>query len=242
MTILILSDIHSNYRALKAVLDEFPNVDEVWCLGDLVEYGPSASECIQLVRETCSCVVKGNHDRSLAEFDPATGNPNSWAAYDYPTVTSEDRDYLGNLPSTLSKEVDGQTLLLLHGSPQDPISIGLKPTTDAETLEAAAAMTSEEVILCAHTHMAMKLEVGGTTILNTGTIGQPRDGDYRAQCWLMQDGEFQFRRVDYALDALEADYRRSNIPPNIQDDWIRYTRQGIVEVHGLQVGPYTGCC
>ena len=240
MTILILSDIHSNYRALKAVLDEFGDADEIWCLGDIVEYGPSPSECIQLLREACTCVVMGNHDRTLANFDPVTGSPDSWAAYDYPNVSEEEREYLASLPSSLTKEVDEKSLLLLHGSPQGPVSSGLRPATDLEILEEAASMTQEEVILCAHTHMAMKLEVGGTTILNTGTIGQPRDGDYRAQCWLLQDGEFHFRRVDYDLNELEADYRRSNIPENIQDEWIRYTRRGIVDVHGLQVGPFTG--
>jgi putative phosphoesterase len=240
MNILILSDIHSNYRALKAVLDVFGDADEIWCLGDIVEYGPCPSECIQLVREACTCVLLGNHDHSLAEFDPETGNPNSWAAYDYPNVSDEERGYLADLPSSLTKKVNGKTFLLVHGSPQDPVSSGLKPATAIETLEEAASMTHEDVILCAHTHMAMKLEINGTTILNTGTIGQPRDGDHRAQCWLLQDGEFHFRRVDYDLNELESDYRRSGIPLNIQDDWIRYTCSGIVDVHGLQIGPYTG--
>ena len=53
MKILVISDIHSNYRALKATLDTFDNVDEVWCLGDIVEYGPRPSDCINLVRQNC---------------------------------------------------------------------------------------------------------------------------------------------------------------------------------------------
>ncbi|MCZ6676227.1 MAG: metallophosphoesterase family protein [Candidatus Poribacteria bacterium] len=240
MRILLISDIHSNYRALKAVLEKYGNsAGEIWCLGDIVEYGPCPSECIDLVRRHCRYVVQGNHDKSFAEYNPAAGNPNAWAAYDRDSAKPSDLEYLLNLPTSISVTIDRTSYLLVHGSPSDHLSGALWPHTEASILQETVDSCREDSILCGHTHMAMVLEVGGKTIVNTGTIGQPRDGDYRAQCMLIEDGVFRLERVDYDLVALAHDYERATLPDQIKVDWLRYTRQGIVEVHGLQLGPFS---
>ena len=97
----------------------------------------------------------------------------------------------------------------------------------------------EDGVICGHTHIAMVMDINGKLLVNAGTIGQPRDGDYRAQCLILQDGAFSYHLVDYDLAAMEDDYRRSSLPDFVKEEWIRFTRNGIVEQHGLQLGPFS---
>ena len=234
MQVLLVSDIHANSRALAAVLERFGGADEIWCLGDIVEYGPCPGECIELVRRHCRLVVQGNHDASFA-------NPEApgWGQYDRHTVPPEGLDYLRKLPTAVSAVADGLSYLVVHGSPQDPLSGSLKPDMGQESLCEAVAGCGEDRVLCAHTHTAMIAEAGGHLVANTGTIGQPRDGDYRAQCMVLEDGTLRFERVEYDLDALAHDYEAAPLPDPVKKEWLRYTRQGIVDVHGLQLGPFS---
>ena len=91
MKILVVADIHANYRALKATLDAFDNVDEVWCLGDIVEYGPMPSACIDLVRQHCNQVVAGNHDLSFANCQQQGANGDQ-GGRDFHAHTLRERD------------------------------------------------------------------------------------------------------------------------------------------------------
>ena len=234
MQILLVSDIHANYRALKAVIEGFGDADEVWCLGDIVEYGPCPRECVELVRRHCRHVVQGNHDVSFA-----TPKAPGWGQYDRNSVPPEQLGYLLGLPTAVSVTVDGLSYLLVHGSPQAPLRGRLKHDAAPGLLREAVAGCREDRVLCAHTHMAMIAEADGHLIVNTGTVGQPRDGDYRAQCMVIEDGALRFERVAYDLDALARDYENSPLPDPVKEEWLRYTRQGIVDVHGLQLGPFS---
>ena len=237
MKILIIADIHANYRALTAVLETFSDADEVWCLGDIVEIGPCPVECIRLVRESCRYVVQGNHDASFVAFDPDKAHP-EWNGWEHQQANTEQLDYLRNLPTCLSATCDGAVYMLVHGSPQDHLCGTLHPRTDPADLRHAAA-ACEDGVISGHTHVAMVMNIDGKWIVNAGTIGQPRDGDYRAQCLILQDGVFSYHLVDYDLDAMEEDYRRSSLPDFVKEEWTRNTRTGIVEQHGLQLGPFS---
>ncbi len=282
MRILILSDIHSNLRGLQAVLDRFGDADEVWCLGDIVEFGPCPAECIALVRERCSRVIKGNHDVSFVGEDMmrkrpqgdriVPPEPKGWARYDRHAVNDDDIAWLDGLPESVTIDVDGQLFLLVHGTPADPLdgklyplnntgagspvppptALGspgpmsaanggnaLQPIDAPEAYRAALADCAADVILSGHTHIAMIEPFDGKLVVNTGTIGQPRDRDYRAQCMLYEDGRFRFERVDYDLDALACDYERSPLPDDVKRTWLDYTRRGVVDVHGVQLGPFS---
>ena len=132
MKILVIADIHANYRALKASLDAFDNVDEVWCLGDIVEYGPMPSACIDLVRQHCDQVVAGNHDLSFAKCQPQTDD--GWTVWFPHNTPINDLDYLNNLPTLLTLERDGISYCLVHGSPSNHLTGRFDPyTEEAET-------------------------------------------------------------------------------------------------------------
>ena len=85
----------------------------------------------------------------------------------------------------------------------------------------------------------MILPFGDRTIVNIGTVGQPRDGDFRAQCMVFEDGVFRFDRVAYDLVELEEDYANSTLPETLKQEWLDYTERGVVDVHGLQTGPFS---
>jgi len=237
MRILVISDVHANYRGLKAVIDKFHNVDEIWCLGDTVEYGPSPSKCIELVRQYCKHVVRGNHEDSFVNQQPTKAG--GWSGWFPNNTTEETLNYIRQLPSIISTEADGISYCLVHGSPRNHSQGILNPYADQSDNIKEIEGTVEDRIAAGHSHMAMKLEVGGKLVVNPGTIGQPWDGDYRAQCMLIEDGEFRFERVEYSLHALKQDYIHSKMDQIQAKTWFDYTRTGIVNVHGLRIGPFT---
>jgi len=236
MQIVLLADVHANYRALQAVLDKYRDADEVWCLGDIMEFGPCPTRCIELVRTRCSYVIQGNHDVSYAT-SVNENQSNVWVGCDGLGIRPSDVAYLLNLPQSVSVNINDVSYYLVHGSPQNPLSGSLKPNSDS--VREAVNHVDADIIICGHSHMAMIVTVGDKTIVNVGTVGQPRDGDFRAQCMVLEDGMFRFDRITYDLTALKSDYVNSSLPEELQQEWFNYTQQGVVEVHGLQLGPFS---
>lgn len=234
MKILIISDIHANLHALQAVLDFHSNADEIWCLGDIVEYGPCPSECVDLVRQNCRHAVKGNHDASYASEESSSAD-NVWAKERDPA----DVAWLLGLPLSLTVTCDGFSNYLVHATPQDNLLGILWPNAEPAKFEEALRIAATDRVFFGHTHMAFISEKDGRCLTNTGTVGQPRDGDYRAQCVVIDNGEIRFERVDYDIEALRLDYAQSSLPDDVKKAWFRYTMQGIVDLHGLQLGPFS---
>ena len=235
MQILLITDIHANLQGLQAVLERYGNADEVWCLGDIVEYGPSPTECVALARDRCHHIVLGNHDATYASEDEELVANNVWATVRHP----DDAEWLRGLPTALTLTIDGLSYYLVHASPQNPLGGTLWPDAETGKFEEALSIAGTDRVLFGHSHMAFIHDIDGRLLVNAGTIGQPRDGDYRAQCMLIEDGAIRFERVDYDLEALRGDYAQSCLPDDIKETWFRYTQQGVVDVHGLQLGPFS---
>ncbi len=223
----ILSDIHANLEAFKAVLADMSkhNVDEVVCLGDFVGYGPNPKECIDLAAEF-DITLKGNHEHALlAEFEGTNFNQRARDSIDWTrgqlSPLGEDRDanlrrwdFLGNLEMT---HRDGE-LLYVHGTPRDPITEYLYPR-DIYRPEKLQAVLDEVdwLCFCGHTHVAgiwtedmiylTPQEVNyryhlvqKKTIINVGSVGQPRDTDKRATYALFDGTRVVFRKVTYPVE------------------------------------------
>ena len=121
MKILVISDIHANFEALQTVLESAGDYDSIWCLGDIVGYGPDPNGCIDLLKSlhnlTCIC---GNHDLAiLGDMDTKLFNHDAKASIDWQRsqISSENFEYLKNLP----EKVNFQNSILVHGSPRYPI-------------------------------------------------------------------------------------------------------------------------
>lgn len=222
MRVLLIADIHGNYRALEAVLNRFGDADEIWCMGDLVSCGPMSPECLETARKVCRHIVRGNHDNA-------------------PSVPNEPRvdvAYLDTLPERLAVRHEGTTYLLVHNLPGHTgyvkVEQGLAPFRNA------AGLFDEEVCLFGHSHTPLIVEAGGKRFVNVGTVGQARDGIPQAQCMILENGQFTFHRVPYDLEALEADFRRTKVweGPALET-WIGWTKHAFIHVHGLQLGPFS---
>ena len=229
--IAVLSDIHANLHALAAVLSELDTagVDQVWCLGDVVGYGPRPNECVDLVRERASLSLCGNHDLAvlgtldMAEF---SGDAAAAAIWTQGVLGAEQRAWLAELePSGRAEGVE-----FFHGSPRNAVwDYVLSEGVALESLQ----LTTEPLVLVGHSHVALALALTGETVagglapagttadlsagrwlLNPGSVGQPRDGDARA-AWLLIDtaeSRAEFRRVSYPIEETQAEIRECGLP------------------------------
>jgi predicted phosphodiesterase len=216
--VAVISDIHGNLAALEAVLESIgTRCDEVWCLGDLVGYGARPNESASVCREHCSVVLAGNHDLAACgridttSFSRDAGRAIRWTRE---VLAPEIERYLADL-APLRQDA---TLGLYHGSPRDPVwEYVLNPSAARTSLERA----ERPVVLVGHTHAQtavrlvdgrvsggragagalVELRGAGATLLNPGSVGQPRDGDPRAG-WLLLD-------LDDAGRPLRATFERT---------------------------------
>jgi len=229
--VAVISDIHANGQALRAVLADVDGsaVDELWCLGDVVGYGPDPNGCCSLVRERAALSLVGNHDlAALGTVGTEDFNADAAAATAWTRAQLDDasRAFLEGLEPQGERE----GVELFHASPLDPIwDYVLTYHGALLALEA----TSAPLVLVGHTHVpiAMSLEgaevggghaVAGTTtaltgtrrLLNPGSVGQPRDGDPRASWLLLDLGEesAEFRRVEYPIAETQAAMEAAGLP------------------------------
>ncbi len=242
MQVAVLSDIHGNLPALEAVLADVSEtgVEELWCLGDVVGYGASPTECTDLVRERCATVLVGNHDLAvLGALDTSTFSGAASAAVEWTKerIGAEQLAYLG----TLSPSDTSRPAALYHASPRDPVwEYVLWPDQAADCI----AVQEKRVSLVGHSHVALffsipgddepgpgtseargwqagagtRLEIThGRWLINPGSVGQPRDGDPRA-AWLELDTESweaTYHRVTYDIDRAADAIEATDLPPHL---------------------------
>lgn len=234
MRVAVISDIHANLAALEAVLEEVDREapDAIWCLGDIVGYGPEPSSCRGLVERRTSVCLSGNHDLGALglidverTFTPEAAIAARWTAE---RLTPDDRRFLESLEPRRSEPGVG----LYHGSPRDPI---WEYVVSAEAAAGAFAADPSPVILVGHSHIALAIELAdelrggavpegtsvslrsGRWLLNPGSVGQPRDGDPRA-AWLLLDleeGTAAFRRTPYDIARTQRTLRSAGLPDSL---------------------------
>jgi diadenosine tetraphosphatase ApaH/serine/threonine PP2A family protein phosphatase len=230
MRILVVSDIHANLPAFQAVLNAAGKWDQIWCLGDLVGYGPNPNECVALLREHDHISLSGNHDwAALDKLDIGDFNDDARAAvlWTRAAMSQETRDYLDVLPP--SRVVEPFTLA--HASPRHPV---WEYVLDYDTAVANFAYFDTPYCLIGHSHVPLLIIMDGlgdlslTTpedahlerlndrraMINPGSVGQPRDGDPRAAFALLdtETMTWEFRRVVYPIEETQRRMRQYNFP------------------------------
>jgi diadenosine tetraphosphatase ApaH/serine/threonine PP2A family protein phosphatase len=219
----LISDIHSNLEAFEAVLADIraQGITEIYCLGDIIGYGPNPRECIDLVIKNCQLTILGNHDQG-AVFDPEGFNSNAeraifWTRKQLETSfgnrAENDRrwDFLNELPRSKREG----NLLFVHGSARNPLNEYVFPEDiyNERKMEKIFSLI-ERSCFQGHTHVPGVFtqglnffspeEIGHTYtftpekfMVNVGSVGQPRDGDPRACYTVLEEERISFRRVDY---------------------------------------------
>ena len=235
MRAAVLSDVHANLPALEAVLAaiEPAEVDELWCLGDVVGYGADPEACTELVRERCAVCLAGNHDIAvLGDLDISSFSETARAAVEWTRerASAATLDYLRGLEPAMKHAEIG----LFHASPRDPI---WEYVLSIEQAEAGFDAQDERIGLIGHSHVALffnrpdgarrgyshgaqagdgaALDLdSGAWLLNPGSVGQPRDGDPRA-AWMELDTEeltARYHRVPYEIEKAAAAIREGGLP------------------------------
>jgi predicted phosphodiesterase len=234
MRVVVLSDIHSNLIALDAVLADAGPVDAVWHLGDIVGYGPDPDGVVARLAEHEAIGVRGNHDAAaLGGPEIEWFNPDARAAAEWTrdTMSSATRAWLESQP--VVREI--RSVTLVHGSPRDPLREYVASTGVAR---ANLALLATRYGLHGHTHVPVAFiddapgleivdpEAGTvlalderTTLVNPGSVGQPRDGDPRASYLLLDMDEqvVTWRRVAYDIPAVQAAIRAAGLPRRLAD-------------------------
>ena len=232
MRILVMSDIHANYTALEAVLKDAGTVDETWCLGDLVGYGPDPNAVLELVRDipSLTCIL-GNHDVAVIgrlPFEAFNGDARRTLEYHERVLTADNMNFLKSLSSSLKVREDAS---LVHGSPRDSVWEYILNTLSARL---NFDHFSTEWCMVGHSHLQCMFRLNVQTdrvslesirpgeavklkprlIMNPGSVGQPRDRDPRA-AYAIYDTEaktWEPRRAAYDIPAVQKRIRSAKLP------------------------------
>lgn len=232
MRIAVLSDIHGNKHALEAVLADIDRVgpDVVFCLGDLVGYGAFPNEVIELIRSRGIPTVMGNYDDGVgferSDCGCAYVTPEARALGDLSFAwtkkhTSEDnKAFLRGLFRYIRVESRGWRIALVHGSPRK-INEYVYADRPVKNLERIAESAQADILVFGHTHLPYDKKVGGTTLVNVGSAGKPKDGDPRAGYAIIHieeaGAQVEVRRVDYDVDQAARAIRLSDLPDHFAD-------------------------
>lgn len=229
MRIAIFSDIHGNLQALESVLADIQaqKPDAIYCLGDLVGYGANPNEVTERLRREGYPTVMGNYDDGVGferdecgcayreEAERERGQRSlEWTKA---RVTPEHKAFLRTLAAEIRFEADGKRVLLVHGSPRK-MNEYLFEDRPISSFQRLAAGSNADVIVFGHTHKPYVKEVDGVSFVNAGSVGKPKDGDWRACYTLIEDGMATFRRVEYAVKTAAAAIRAADLPHEFAAD------------------------
>jgi diadenosine tetraphosphatase ApaH/serine/threonine PP2A family protein phosphatase len=232
MRVLVISDIHANYTALEAVLKDAGQVDETWCLGDLVGYGPDPNAVVEEVHDIpkLTCIL-GNHDMAAIGKMPLeafNGDARRSLIYHEKVITASSMDFMRSLSANIKVRGDAT---LAHGSPRDPlweyILNALSARVNFEHFETPWCFVGHTHIQCMfaldektdrvtldQTKADKAIALRPKMILNPGSVGQPRDRDPRAAYAIYDTEAFTWtpRRVTYNIPEVQERIRAAGLP------------------------------
>jgi putative phosphoesterase len=213
MRILLLADIHANWAALQAIRESY---DLCFVVGDLVDYGLEPAACIDWVQRHAQVVVRGNHDHAAAQ-KAVTNGKNGFKYLSgltrqltWELLSAADLRYLASLPVTRYETVSGVRFLLVHATPRDPLDE--YALADPDFWRRRLQNVDADVVCVGHTHIPYVLSIGNQTVVNPGSVGQPRDGNPAASYAVWHDGSVELKRVPYPVEAAVNVIERSRLP------------------------------
>jgi predicted phosphodiesterase len=227
--IFIISDIHGNLEALRALP---PGYDELWVLGDLVNYGPQPAEVIDFVREKASLVVRGNHDDALGfDRDPRCSRMFRRSAeeaqrYTASVLSKEQKKYLAELPLFLKTQRANWSFYLCHAIPSDPLYAYCSASSMTWPKECDEAGT--DFLCVGHTHVQFFRQEGNRVVVNPGSIGQSKSGSPRATYAVWDNGSVVLHSYAYPVERTVELLKNMPVSREVQDFLIGLLETGVV--------------
>jgi putative phosphoesterase len=216
LKLLVASDVHANASTLRQLESE--SADVLVFLGDAVTYGTRPAECLEWLDRHARWAILGNHDEALlkgtiprcrGEFRDAAVETLNWHRSRIDPATAS---IAAAWPRTVRFEWDGLNVYATHASP-----FGIDDYLDSEeAVERATQGVREELILLGHTHRRLLFKSGGRTILNPGSLGQPRGGEGCGSYAVVEGRQISFRQAPYDLGEIEADYAASPLSERVR--------------------------
>lgn len=250
MRYALISDIHANLPALEAVLGHIDaasergeRVDAIVHLGDLVGYAPWPDEVASLLRDRGIPGVAGNYDSTVAtdhehcgcKYEDPRQEELSHLSYEWTRArcSAATKSFLGALPFRIDLRprgghAGGAKIVLVHGAPTVNTLYWTEDRDDdfCRQMMRRAGMKEGDLIAFGHTHLPWTRQVDGITLVNTGSVGRPKDGDWRAGYVIVEltdhGFEVDFVRVEYDVEAAMSAIRASDLP----DEFAPYLRTG----------------
>ncbi len=217
MLVGLISDVHSNAVALEAILLAFEGmgVKKILHAGDVIGYNPYPNETVRLFREYNIISIIGNHDRALITDDASDFNPYAAAAlvWTKKALSHENLEYIMKLPNREHLIIDKKRIVLIHGSPRDFDEYIYPENVSAHFL----AITKADILVLGHTHVQFKKDYTLGTVLNPGSVGQPRDENPNAAfaVYDTSTGEVTLHRTNYDVEKVIEDMKRAHLPDKL---------------------------
>jgi putative phosphoesterase len=213
MYVAFISDVHANLPALEAVLEDMASrrVGCTFCAGDILGYNTFPNETVDLLRRKEVACIAGNHDRAVLM---GVRNMNSIAAaainWTREVLSPVSMAFLRDLPNSIHRPLEGVMMAIHHGSPRFISEYVFEEHVSEELLDLAGA----RLLVLGHTHIPYVVQFPTGTVINPGSVGQPRDGDPRASYALLDTSEWTFRilRVPYDVERVMAGIRENGLP------------------------------
>jgi len=229
LRIVIVSDIHANYDALSSITEAY---DELWVLGDLVNYGPEPARVIDYLRTRAAVIISGNHDAAVG-FGQASRCSDRFRAMAEATQRFTEsvldpvhKQFLRSLPQQAERKCGGTHFYLCHAVPSDPLYAYCGAESSrwlAETEDLPA-----DVLLTGHTHIPFRRSIGTRMVVNPGSVGQPKHGRDEACYAILEDGRMELKSVAYPIDAVVAKVQAFPIAQMLRDELCAVLRTGSV--------------
>jgi len=227
--IVIISDLHGNYDALSALPERG---DELWVLGDLVNYGPHPKQVVDFVRTKAAVVVRGNHDHSVGyDEDPRCTPRYAQMADETRRFTdgvlgNEDKQFLRRLPLKAEIERDGKRFYLCHAIPSNPL-YGYCPQ-ESDKWPAELEMMNCDVLLVGHTHTPFINRIGKQVVVNPGSLGQPKTGNADACYAVFENGVFALKSFTYQVERTIHAIEAMPVTPQVKHDLVTVLQTGSI--------------
>ena len=229
MKIVIISDIHGNIDALSALQESY---DELWVLGDLVNYGPDPAPVIDYVRSRATVTVQGNHDHSIGfHEDPRCSArfrdmAEATRRFTDSALNFGEKHFLRNLPLDAELTRDGTRFYLCHAVPSDPLFGYCEAGAQRWRLE--LENVPADVVLVGHTHVPALRTIGQKVLANPGSLGQQKTGSPNACYAVWEGGKTELKSYPYPVEAVVSKVQGLPIKAALRDELSTILRTGAI--------------